>query len=637
MPQPQRLDYRNRDLRNRSFKNKDLAGADFSGADIRGCDFSAATLTGANFQQDRTGQSRRQFIIQLVRVVGGTAGGAAGGAVAVSFASAIAVPFAVAVSFAVIVGDGISFTGAVVFAVVSSGAVVVAIHGTTFAISAFGKGAIAEGLLYTELSVLLTSFALYLFRELIQTIRNTPGTIFKGANLTYAKFDQVSIQSADFSDATLDFVDWTGASLVRCQFSNSFDQRIRQLCTSRNGRGQDYSHVNLNRLYLAGVTLAGANLRRANLNDANLKGANLERANLQSTQALGTDFSNAALTGAYIQNWGINADTCFTDVRCDYIYLEPDEQARQPASGSFAPGDFAKLVNQFSKTLDFLFRNGIEPQAFDVALRNLLTKYEDAGLSLQAVVDVGDGDRLVKLNVTNPNTDYAPMHAQFMHDYIAMQKQLEAAREEKQALQQNLAHAEGRLTVYQEQSVFLQGFVYHQTNQFSRPSFNAPNSQFTGDLMPNNDNKIQVGNVQGDVSGIAGGDISGVAGKDITGAAGGDISSTLTLTLDQLEASNAPEILKLADLLKQLKAAIEKPDAGLDKKDQEKALKHLDAIAKLGNDPKNADLLEKAGDALDALPTIIKRGNGLMEFAEKHLPTILSGVRAVLAPLGVSW
>ncbi|XHX75760.1 MAG: pentapeptide repeat-containing protein [Stenomitos frigidus ULC029] len=636
MPQPQRLDYRNRDLRNQSFRSKDLTGADLSGADIRGCDFSAATLTGANFQQVRTGQSRKQFIIQLVRVVGSAVGGAVSGAVAVSFASAIAVPFAVAVAFAVIVGDGISFTGAVVFAVVSSGAVIVAIHGTTFAISAFGKGAIAEGLVYTELSVLLTSFALYFFRELFQTIRNTPGTIFKGANLTYAKFDQVSIQSADFSDATLNFVDWTGAFLVRCQFSNSFDQRIRQLCTSRNGRGQDYSHVNLNHLYLEGVVLAGANLARTNLNEANLQNANLERAHLQSTQALGTDFTNAVLTGACIQNWGINADTCFDDVHCDCIYLEPNEQARQPASGSFAPGDFARLVNQFSKTLDFLFRNGIEAQAFDVALRNLLTEYEDAGLSLHSLVDVGDGDRLVKLNVANRTADHAPMHAQFMHDYETMQKQLDAARTETQALQQNLAHAEGQLTVYREQSVFLQGFVYHQTEQFSRPTFNAPNAHFTGDPMSDKRNEIRFGNVQGDVSGIAGGDISGVAGKDQTGVAGGDISGALTLTLGQLEASKTPEALKLADLLKQLKAAVEKPDAGLDKKDQEKALKHLEAIAKLGNDPKNADLLEKAGDALDALPTIIRRGNGLMEFVEKHLPTILSGVRAVLATGGIA-
>jgi hypothetical protein len=46
-------------------------------------------------------------------------------------------------------------------------------------------------------------------------------------------------------------------------------------------------------------------------------------------------------------------------------------------------------------------------------------------------------------------------------------------------------------------------------------------------------------------------------------------------------------------------------------------------------------LLEKAGDALDALPTIIKRGNNLAEFAEKYLPTFTAGVKAIFNFWGV--
>lgn len=640
MPQPQRLDYRNRDLRNRSFKNEDLTGADFSGFDIRGCNFSGATLTGANFQQVKTGQNCKQFITQLTFAFAGAyafAGVLTGNGVLafiVTFAGAVTFAFA----FNVLITFAFAVTVAVNFAVTFATAVTfdAAYAGASAAISEFDKGALDKGITFSGVSVFLFGFAIYLFKEDIRIIRNTPGTVFNNADLTSANFSQTTIQNANFSDATLDFVDWTSASFTRCKFPSSFGHKIQNLCTSRNGRDQNYCNANLKNLYLAEVVLVEANLAKADLSGSKLNHANLEGANLRGIQASSTDFSNADLTGACIQNWGINADTCFTNVRCDYIYLEPNEQARKPASGSFAPGDFAKLVNQFSKTLDFLFRNGIEPEAFDVALKNLLTEYEDAGLSLQAVVDVGDGDRLVKLNVATPTADHAPMHAQFTHDYEAMQKQLEAAREAAQTLQQDLAHTKGQLTVYREQSVFLQGFVYHQTTQFSRPSFNAPNAQITGDFMSDKRNEIRLGNVQGDVSGIAGGDISGVAGKDITGAAGGDISGTLTLTIGQLEASKAPEALKLADLLKQLKTAIEKPDAGLDKKDQEKALKHVDAIGKLGNDPKNPDLLEKAGDALDALPTIIKRGNGLMEFAEKYLPTITAGIKTVLAAGGIA-
>ena len=647
MPQPPRLDYSNRDLQNRSFKNQDLTGADFSGSDLQGCNFSGSTLTGANFQRVRIGQSRKQFItlLAVILAIPGYVGCfaailgivlllvlvASAGAKAVTLLGVILVLIVNAVAALIDVES--AFANAMTFAVNSSLAVIFALA----APFAFAKGEIVEGSGLLIFSICLITLAISSFCRSVNAIRNTSGGMFEAVDLTGANFGHASIQNADFSNSAIDFVDWTDVSFAQCTFPNRFAHcQIRQLCASRDGCGQDYSHVNLKRLHLAGVVLAGANLAKANLNDSNLQGANLERANLQSTQALGTDFSHAILTGACIQNWGINADTCFTDVRCDYIYLEPDQQARQPASGSFAPGDFAKLVNQFSKTLDFLFRNGIEAQAFDVALKGLLTEYEDAGLSLKAVVDVGDGDRLVKLNVANPTADKAPMHAQFMHDYTTMQKQLEAARDAAQALQQDLAHTKGQLTVYREQSVFLQGFVYHQTDRFSRPSFNAPNSQFTGDLMADNDNKIQFGNVQGDVSGIAGGDISGVAGKDITGAAGGDISGTLNLTIGQLEATKDPEALKLADLLKQLKSAIEQPDAGLDKKDQEKALKHVDAIAKLGSDRTNADLLERAGDALDALPTIVKRGNGLLEFSEKYLPTITAGIKTVLAAWGIA-
>ncbi|MBW4473343.1 MAG: pentapeptide repeat-containing protein [Stenomitos rutilans HA7619-LM2] len=638
MPQ---LHYHKQDLQNRSFKQQNLADVNFSKSDIRGCNFSDAMLAGADFQQVKTGQSRKQLILQFVEIFVLVVGfavflatnGIAAFAVAL-FAVAAVVLFAVAGVFAVVVaGTG---TGVVLFAI----AVVVAGALAIAAISAFCRGAIAEGIAGGSVAILFAGFAIYWFREQIKTIRYRRGTIFEAADLTNARFSDATIHNADFSNATLDFVDWTHVSFARCKFPNDFNDTIRALCTSRNGCSQDYSQVNLQRLHLAGVELEGANLLRANLNDANLQNANLKHAHLESTQALGTDFSHAVLTGACIQHWGINAATRFNDVRCDYIYLEPNQQERRPASGIFQPGDFAKLVRQFSdtlvsNTLDFLFHNGIEPQAFDVALRNLLTEYEDAGLSLHSLVDVGDGNRFVKLAVANPEADKAPMHAQFTHDY-ELHKQLAASREAEQAAQQKLAHAEGQLTVYREQSVFLQGFVYHQTDQFSRPILNAPNAQFTGDPMSDKRSNIELNNVTGGINSLVGGDNSGVAGKEITGAAGGDISGTLTLTLGQLEATKDPDALKLADLLKQLKTAIETPDAGLDAKDKEKALKHVDAIAKLGGDRKNPDLLERAGDALDALPTIVKRGNGLLEFSEKYLPTITAGIKTVLAAWGIA-
>lgn len=146
---------------------------------------------------------------------------------------------------------------------------------------------------------------------------------------------------------------------------------------------------------------------------------------------------------------------------------------------------------------------------------------------------------------------------------------------------------------------------------------------------------VKIGSIGGDASGISGGDNSGVAGKNITGAAGGDISGTLAIALKPLEDSQDPQAMKLAELLKRVKTEIEKSDSGLSDADQQKALKHLETIGKLATDLKNSDLLEKAGDALDALPTIIKRGNNLAEFAEKYLPTFTAGVKAIFTFWGV--
>jgi len=55
-----------------------------------------------------------------------------------------------------------------------------------------------------------------------------------------------------------------------------------------------------------------------------------------------------------------------------------------------------------------------------------------------------------------------------------------------------------------------------------------------------------------------------------------------------------------------------------------------------GLDRTNPALLERADGALDALETIVKRGNGLLEVSEKYLHTITAGIKGVLAAWGVA-
>lgn len=63
-------DFRQQDLRNRSFVGQSLAGADFRGSDLRGSDFRRAILTEARFEGCRLGQTGRQRGVWLLAMVG---------------------------------------------------------------------------------------------------------------------------------------------------------------------------------------------------------------------------------------------------------------------------------------------------------------------------------------------------------------------------------------------------------------------------------------------------------------------------------------------------------------------------------------------------------------------------------------
>jgi Pentapeptide repeats (8 copies) len=79
----------------------------------------------------------------------------------------------------------------------------------------------------------------------------------------------------------------------------------------------------------------------------NFEGADLKGATFSTANVSNTNFRHAMLTGACIQNWTLNSGTQFEGLICEHIFLTPDRdpQNRRPLSGSFAPGDFAKLVD----------------------------------------------------------------------------------------------------------------------------------------------------------------------------------------------------------------------------------------------------------------------------------------------------
>lgn len=376
MPQSNSLDFSWQNLRNRSFKNQNLTGANFTGSDLRGCDFSDAILRGANFQQVIIGRSNKQIIIKITSYLGSCLIFLLGGITIIVFAKAYNI-------------KEIFDSGVLIFLI-----------GILSIFVAF-----IDGLWMSKIS-------------------------FKNSDLTSSNFSKSNIQDADFSEAILSYVNWTEAHLVHCKFPYKFSHPlVIQLCTKRTGKNQDFRGFDLRFLDLNGVNLSNTNLIGADLTLAILCYANLQNTNLSWSTAKGTDFSGAIFTGACIMHWGINSETNFSEAQCDWIYLECNlndlsstYRERKPISGFFNSGDFAKLVHQFTLTLEFLLHNGIEPKAFDFALKNLLKNYYQAGISIHSIVDVGDGDRIVRLNIADPNADKVEIYRHFLQDYESMQK-----------------------------------------------------------------------------------------------------------------------------------------------------------------------------------------------------------------------
>ncbi|HYW18630.1 MAG TPA: pentapeptide repeat-containing protein [Nodularia sp. (in: cyanobacteria)] len=266
------LNYTNQNLQNCSFKGQDLTGADFSGSDLRGCNFIGTTLIGANFQKVTTGQSRRQFNILVAATIispfvlfGFTLILAQFLSVQShkllnSFLSAIAI---LAPLLRLWIGDRISFHFPQITSFLSIVAITVLFTvmvtltlGLTFvSFSSLINGEVMQGFFLLVLMMISALLTFTIFKWLIESIQNHPGTSFRKANLTDTDFSYSEVQN--------------------------------------------------------------------------------------------TDFSLAVFTGACIFNWVINSHTQFANVYCEYVYLEPASQNRQPAEGNFNPGELELVLTQF--------------------------------------------------------------------------------------------------------------------------------------------------------------------------------------------------------------------------------------------------------------------------------------------------
>ena len=235
-------------------------------------------------------------------------------------------------------------------------------------------------------------------------IASWDGTSFYNANLTDAIFTEAKLKNADFRKAILTRVCWFKAEMLdQARIENTYLDNLSLLQLLTTGETE---YKNFNFQNLQGINLQFANLTNASFIKADLSGTNLQYANLSNAKLIKTELDEAnltgvTLTGACIEDWRINNQTNLKDVICDYVYLKDNNNEKIPydKNRTFKPGEFAKYVEKALNTVDLIFTDGIDWNAFLTSFKNLQDKYGTDEIGIQAIEKKPSGAFVIRVEV----------------------------------------------------------------------------------------------------------------------------------------------------------------------------------------------------------------------------------------------
>ncbi len=239
-----------------------------------------------------------------------------------------------------------------------------------------------------------------LFRADLSAADFSRAKLFRG-DLSRAKFFQAKLVETDLSEADL-----SKAKLIQADLWNSNLNRAILYKT-------DFSNSDLKGTDFIEAKLIESNLWKANLFDANFTKANLSNANLGNVCANSANFKGAILTGACIEDWKIDEETNLNQVICDYIYLnlifKPKEgkliyQERRPydVNRSFIKGEFSRLFQLNSKTVELFFDKGVDWKAFLITFEKLKIHYQSEDIFIHSFENQQEAGFIIRLNVPAP-------------------------------------------------------------------------------------------------------------------------------------------------------------------------------------------------------------------------------------------
>jgi uncharacterized protein YjbI with pentapeptide repeats len=615
--------YGGQNLRGRSFKGQNLTGANFSKADIRGANFTNAILKGADFSGAKAGLQKRWVIGLLIITF---LQSALSGFLSIFIGVLITYVFDTKSSENVIVGI-VSLVIVTVFCIITirkglvAGAVAgaVAVAGTValdVALAVAGAVALAVAGVFVIFSAYIGWRSLKgderdpWIRSYAIAFAATGGTSFHGADLTDADFTGAILKKTDFRTANLTrtrFYEAKKLDFARPGNTILNNPAVLNLLVTLNGRNKPYIGANLKGANLIGADLKEANFNNADIIQATFQGANLEWANLTLTQAVGTNFTKAQMTGACVEAWNIESTTILDNVDCRFVYLlkDPkpgtDDRERRPSSGEFQPGEFTKLFEEVLNTVDLIFQNGIDWKAFVNAFDQVQNQNRDTELAIQSIENKGDSVVVVKVAVPE-NADKEKIHSDFTQNY---QLSLAAVEEKYKAV---LQAKDEEINFHRQQSGKIPEMIISLAN---KPiNVQIDNKVENENMTKDSSRKIEIGNIGRDFN---------ASGQALNL---GEISGTVTNTINELATAPESEKPGIKELLTQLKTAIE-TDSNLTEKEKEKALKQVKSLAEAAQNPQEKqDLADTAITMLKGtiahLPTAAK----LVEECGKLLPLI---------------
>ena len=627
------LDFSNRTLRNISYVEQHLEGANFSNSVIISCNFKEANLRRANFVNARiVGSKHFSLLFSIASCVIGVFAGT------LIYINQLFIALILIILFFLIMQSGskvIRYT--IPYTLITNRVFVIIFN--------FGKTNILS---HSGSILLILICVLFLFLTNRDNQEWMSSDSFDNCNLDGANFSGSTLDKCDFRNAIINHIDWSDAKFINCLFPTNLDKKeIQQLCTTRDGKEKEFTFTDLKNFNLSYIDFTATNFSGSDLTNSHFKYAFLEQANLSNVNAIGSDFTGANLTGACIENWTVGANTNFNNVKCEYIYLEQRQRERKPASGSFQEGDFEKIIIQYQKSLDLLFRNGDDPEAFKLALPLMLELRKEDGYYFKSIENIGDGDILLRLAHNNPNPNKALAYSLFTKLTETIANIPQSARQTYQSLvteltkilpkdaKQNYELIETELLRLRNQLEITQTQVLQLTQevQIQKETKQSQRSQSENDkirrsfslvsiAVENMFSKINKAESSGGDAIVGGIDNKNlVVGKNQTGVSGRDISNS---SINQLQASSEPNAKKLAELLKELQTTIEQ--SALNSDDKESAQEHISNIAQFANNQQNTELKKPAKISLDALETVLRRVSGLFQLVKPMIDT----VRAIL-------